>query len=183
MPGDFCDLINAYCAGVNAWVDIAIRQRKLPVEFMLLDILPSRGKIRDSLGWGKMMAWTLAANWQSELYRRMLLEKLGPDKVAELEIDIDQEWGVVLDLGLAMGGRKISEAFRPYTRPGLEEGVGSNNWVLHGSRTVTGKPLLANDMHLELTTPGIWFENHLKGGELGRDRRELPGGSYGDRRP
>jgi penicillin amidase len=39
--------------------------------------------------------------------------------------------------------------------------MGSNNWVLAGSRTASGKPILANDMHLPLTAPAIWYENHL----------------------
>ena len=174
-PGYFCDLLNAYCNGVNAWLDQAISSKKLPVEFVLLGYTPEPWSVKDSLGWGKMMAWILASNWQSELYRRLLLDQLGREKVEELEIDIDKEWAVVLDLGLAMGGSKIGESLRPYIAPGLEEGVGSNNWVLHGSRTSTGKPLLANDMHLELTTPAIWFENHLVGGEFDVTGVSLPG--------
>jgi penicillin amidase len=49
--------------------------------------------------------------------------------------------------------------------PGLNlpggPGSGSNNWVVGGQRTASGAPLLANDMHLSLTAPAIWFENHL----------------------
>lgn len=174
-PGYFCDLLNVYCEGVNAGLESAIEHRKLPLECMLLGYTPERWRVSDIFCWEKIMAWTLAANWQSELYRRLLLEQLGPEKVAELEIDIDREWGVVLDMGLATGGAKIAEVLRPYSEPGLEAGVGSNNWVLDGSRTVTGKPLLANDMHLELTNPGIWFENHLVGGELDLTGISLPG--------
>jgi penicillin amidase len=46
--------------------------------------------------------------------------------------------------------------------PGLVEGKGSNNWVISGERTTSGKPLLANDPHLGLGTPAIWFYAHLK---------------------
>ncbi len=173
--GYFCDLINAYCAGVNTWMEMASEHRKLPVEFVLLGYSPQPWQVKDTLAWGKLMSWTLAANWQTELYRRLLNEKLGPEKVADLEIDIDRAWSVVLDLGLEMTGGKPVDSAHPYTGPRVGEGVGSNNWVLHGSRTVTGKPLLANDMHLELTTPAIWYENHLVGGELDVTGISLPG--------
>ena len=43
----------------------------------------------------------------------------------------------------------------------IRHGLGSNNWVVSGGYTATGKPLLANDMHLELTLPPIWYEVHL----------------------
>ncbi len=175
ISGVYRDLISAYCAGINAWLEVAIERRKLPVEFMLLRYAPEPWQIKDTLAWGKLMAWTLAANWQTELYRRLLVEKIGLEKVAELEIASDQAWAVVLDLGLEMGGAKFTDATHPYAGPNVGEGVGSNNWVLHGRRTLTGKPLLANDMHLELTTPAIWYENHIIGGELDVTGVSLPG--------
>jgi penicillin G amidase len=175
VPTGFCDLVNAYCSGVNEWMGRAIDRHKLPVEFMLLGYEPEPWAVKDSLGWGKMLSWTLAVNWQSELYRRLLLERLGPEKTAELEIDIDKAWAVVLDLGMELAGNKTADSAHLYAGPRAGEGVGSNNWVLHGSRTVSGKPLLANDMHLELTTPGIWFENHLVGGGMDVTGVSLPG--------
>ena len=50
-----------------------------------------------------------------------------------------------------------AEAARPFTGPSPYEGLGSNNWVVAGSRTTTGRPLLANDMHLLLSIPAIWY--------------------------
>jgi penicillin amidase len=47
------------------------------------------------------------------------------------------------------------------TRRGIRHGLGSNNWVVSGAHTATGKPLLANDTHLELSIPPIWYEVHL----------------------
>lgn len=174
-PDVMRELLDSYCQGINAWIDTAIQKNKLPIEFTLLGYKPESWRMEDTSAWGKMMSWTLEANWQSELYRKLLLEKLGAKKVSELEIDIDKEWAVILDAGLAMGAGKSSDATRPYGRARVGEGVGSNNWVLHGSRTHTGSPLLANDMHLELTTPGIWFENHLVSDELNVTGVSLPG--------
>ncbi len=169
------DLLQAYCNGINAWIEMAIDKHKLPLEFVLLGYTPEPWQMADSFGWGKMMSWTLATNWQSELYRRMLLERIGPEKLADLEIDIDRAWSVILDLGQAMSTGKTAASMHRFTGPNVGEGVGSNSWVLQGKKTTTGKPLLANDMHLELTTPSIWFENHLVGGELDVTGVSLPG--------
>lgn len=55
---------------------------------------------------------------------------------------------------------------RPFSGPSPYDGVGSNNWVVHGQRTASGFPLLANDMHLLLGIPSVWYENHLHCPEL-----------------
>jgi len=175
MSGPLRDLLEGYCAGANAWIEIAKSRRKLPVEFMLLGYQPEPWQIPDILGWGKLMCWTLACNWQSEFMRAEILKRLGPEKTSELEIDVDKAWAVILDLGQAMAGKAAADATRQVTGPRVGEGVGSNNWVVHGSRTTTGMPLLANDMHLELTTPSVWFENHLSGGELDVTGVAMPG--------
>jgi penicillin amidase len=57
-------------------------------------------------------------------------------------------------------------AAQRFTGPVAGQGLGSNNWVIAGSRTTSGKPLLANDMHLAMSIPSIWYENHLVGGDL-----------------
>jgi penicillin amidase len=174
LSGNLLRLLNAYCAGVNAWIT-AVGRGKLPVEFVLLGYAPEPWRIEDTLGWGKIMSWNLASNWQSEFYRGEIIRRLGPEKAAELEIDIDTAWAVILDLGRRLGGGGPADAARPFAGPRVGDGVGSNNWVVHGTRTDTGTPLLANDMHLELTAPCIWFENHLAGGELDVTGVSLPG--------
>ena len=168
-------LLEAYCAGVNAWIKMAKERNKLSLEFKLLGYQPEPWQVAHTLGWGKLMSWTLAANWQSEFYRKMIIQRLGGKKTAELEIDIDQAWAVILDLGQAIAAGRTADATRGFTGPHAGEGVGSNNWVVNGSRSTTGKPLLANDMHLELTTPGVWYENHLVGGELDVTGVTMPG--------
>ncbi len=166
MPAHIRSLIKAYCTGVNAWIETAAARRKLPVEFLLLGYTPEAWQPADTTSWGKLMSWTLAANWESEFMRQQITERLGAEKAAELEIGAEKAWAVILDAGQALAGEAALDATRAFTGPHAGEGVGSNNWVIHGSRTVTGKPLLANDMHLDLSAPAIWFENHLVGGEL-----------------
>ncbi len=175
VSGNLSTLLGAYCDGVNASIDSTIQHRKLPIEFMLLGYQPEHWQVADILGWDKLMCWTLAGNWQSEFYRGELIRRLGAEEVAQMEIDIDQAWAVILDAGQILAGGKVADATRRMTGPHAGDGLGSNNWVVHGSRTKTGKPLLANDMHLELTSPGIWFENHLHGGELDVTGVVMPG--------
>jgi penicillin amidase len=98
--------------------------------------------------------------------RQKITQRLGSEKTTELEIGAEKAWAVILDAGQALARENPVDTTRAFTGPHAGEGVGSNNWVVHGSRTVTGKPLLANDMHLGLSAPPIWFENHLVGGEL-----------------
>jgi len=70
--------------------------------------------------------------------------------------------------------RRAAES-RSFTGPGAQDGLGSNNWVLSGKRTTTAMPFLANDMHLGMTVPSIWFENHLIAGEMNVSGVSLPG--------
>jgi penicillin amidase len=175
VSGELRILLEAYCAGVNAWIDFARTHGKLPLEFMLLRYTPEPWQVADTLGWGKLMCWTLAANWQAELYRSQILQRLGAEKMEEMEINIDQAWAVILDLGNALAGGKSVDTSQPYSGLHAGMGVGSNNWAVSGSRSVTGKPILANDMHLELTTPGIWYENHLVGGKFDVTGVTMPG--------
>ncbi len=173
--GETHTLVDAYCAGANTWIEHAIRSHKLPLEFLLLGYRPEPWQRVDIHSWAKLMCWTLAANWQSEFYRGEIVRCLGAEKVSSLEIDIEHAWAVILDLGSGLAGEKIADATRSITGPRAGEGVGSNNWVVHGSRTTTGMPLLANDMHLELSAPAIWFENHLIGGSLDVSGVTFPG--------
>lgn len=155
--------LDAYVAGVNAF----IARGKLPIEFTLLRYRPEPWTIVDSLAWAKVMAWTLSINWESEILRAQLIARLGPARAAELEggwlarwpTILPAEWRAYRAIGDAALAR--AEAARPLLGPAAQAGLGSNNWVIGGARTVSDKPLLANDMHLLMGIPCIWYENHL----------------------
>ena len=151
----------SYAAGVNAFH----KQRlgPLPPEFLILGIEPEPWDPVDSVAWGKMMAWDLGGNWRTELLRLRLSQKLTPLQISEFLPPYPGDAAAVLpDLGkiyaeLANSAQKLAEVI-----PGTDEtAVGSNNWVVAGQRSETGKPLLANDPHLGLTTPAIWYFAHL----------------------
>ncbi len=178
---DFLDdesrlLLESYAAGVNA----CIEREPLPLEFRLLHFKPDPWKPADSLAWIKMMCWTLCVNWETEILRARLIARLGAATAASLEPALPPEWVRVVPPGVdysCIGTSALQQAAeaRQFTGPTGSHGVGSNNWVLSGSRTDTGMPILANDMHLGMTAPAIWYENHLSGGGLHVTGLSFPG--------
>ena len=180
LPEPMRDLLEAYAAGVNA----CAAQGRLPVEFALLGYRPEPWEPADTLSWGKMMSWSLSVNWEAELLRQRLVDRLGPEREAELEPDslgrcptiIPTDSGAADAVNAAAAsalGR--AEAARTFAGPSALDGVGSDNWVVAGARSETGAPLLANDMHLGLDLPAIWYENHLVCGDLNLTGITFPG--------
>ncbi len=153
--------LDAYAAGVNAF--IADNLDNLPLEFRLLGYQPEPWRPADSTVWGKMMAWNLGGNWETELMRARLIELLGAEKAADLLPGYPQEGPFIippevkdysgllpLDLDRVMAVRRLLKMDG--------EGIGSNNWVVAGSRSSSGMPLLANDPHLGMQMPSVWYE-------------------------
>ena len=168
LTGEFKQYMQVYCDGVNA----SIAQNRLPVEFTLLGYRPDAWQIADSMSYNKLMSWTLSANWESEVVRARLISRLGDKKVTELELDANDASGLVMDAG---GRNALPGEARSFTGPGPLDGVGSNNWVIAGQRSLSGHPILPNDMHLVLYAPAIWYENHISGGDLDINGISLPG--------
>jgi penicillin amidase len=170
------ELLLAYASGVNAYVD----RGKLPLEFKLLRYSPERWQIADSLAWIKFMDWTLSVNWEAEILRAQLVAQLGPERAALLDGPYPPQNPTTLPEGVdwshvGSGALLRADAARPYTGPPTEAGLGSNNWVVDGSRTASGAPLLANDPHLSLNLPSIWYENHLCGADYDVVGLSMPG--------
>lgn len=138
--------------GCAAWI---ARMPAPPVEYSLLDMSPSL-PTDDAGAWASAfvyLAWGLSGNWDKELLRAAIAERLGPDAVRALLPPLPAD-PVSVPAG-ALGGLLLDELPRP-------RGQGSNDWVVAGSRTTTGKPLLANDPHLLAVQPGAWIEMHLR---------------------
>ncbi|MDP9330190.1 MAG: penicillin acylase family protein [Actinomycetota bacterium] len=140
--------------GVFAWVEA---MPAAPVEYMLLDLKP---ELPDDEGsWAaafSFLAWSLSGNWDVELIRTWIRERAGDDAVAMLlpPLPSDPPEVVAGSIDAALLDAILDAAPRP-------KGQGSNNWVVAGSRTSTGKPFLANDPHLLALQPGAWLECHL----------------------
>lgn len=168
--------VEAYTRGVTAW--IARCGRRLPLEFLLLRFRPQPWEPADVLVFAKVMALNLCENWTTELLRARMVSLLGgaadrfePDYPDEhpLIIPADARYGPALGAAALRGAAAVAE----FTADA--PGQGSNNWVAGGPHTASGKPLLANDPHLGLQMPSLWYENHLVGGEYEVTGASLPG--------
>ena len=174
-------LLEAYAAGVNAFL---ATDPVLPVEFLITGARPEPWSPIDSAAWIKMMAWDLSGNWRSELLRMHLAKTLPLPRIHEFVAPYPGEPPPqIADLKtlyapLEREGVQLAEdaerllALAPGAEPGA---LGSNNWVVAGSHSVTGKPLLANDPHLGLTAPPVWYFAHLSAPGVNVIGATLPG--------
>lgn len=157
--------LEAYAKGVNAY--LATRKSPLPPEFLLTRAAaPEPWHPVDSIGWQTMMAWDLGANWSQEILRMRLSQRLPLDRINEFlppypgdpvteTLDYTKLYG---DMTTVAGALAKVAAIAP---PSLVEGMGSNNWAVSGPLSSSGKPLLANDPHLGLSAPALWYFAHL----------------------
>ena len=153
------DALDAYAQGVNAFLD---SDPMLPVEFQVLRVKPAPWKPADTVGWLLMMSWDLSGNWRSEAARMRLLPQLGPERLAQLMPAYPGDTATPLpDFTALYAGLEGTAGALLALSPGTEDAVGSNNWAVAGSQSAGGKPLLANDPHLGLQVPALWYLAHL----------------------
>ncbi|TMU88391.1 penicillin acylase family protein [Bacillus sp. BHET2] len=158
-PDEAKELLEWYADGVNAYMKEAGDNGKLPFEFTLLGYKPEKWTPVDSLTIGKYMAFDLGGHWQGQAFRYWALENLPEEKAYDLFPTYPEEAPTILaDVGKLHVdlSKSFEEAFIP------PEFNGSNNWVVSGDKTASGKPLLADDPHLALGTPSIWYQMHLE---------------------
>jgi penicillin amidase len=159
-------ILNAYTRGVNAF--ISSHRNNLPIEFTLLRLNPTPWQPTDTIQWSKMMGWNLGGNWETEIVRARLVAKLGPERAAKLEAGYDPTHPLIIPPGVAYEGANL-DMLEQYTALKQLSGFGllggSNNWVVDGTMTTTGAPILCNDPHLGQAAPSIWFECHLVAGD------------------
>lgn len=171
-------VLDSYAAGINAY--ITSHGGRLPVEFQALSHTPKPWTPLDTLVWGKVMASTLSWNHVLETLRADLLTKLGQPAAQQLM----PPYAYGLPINVPDGIQEYN--WSPEAGTPLPDDVaellnrhhisqGSNNWVLDGSRTASGKPLLANDTHLGLGMPSSWYENGLHGGRFDTVGFTFPG--------
>ncbi len=160
-----------YAKGVNAFMDS--HQNRLPIEFLLLGFKPEPWTPVDSLAWGKLMCLSLGGNWETELLRARLIARLGAEKTRDLLPPYSDAGPFIIPPET----RSYADLGDPIL-PDLAQqvpGIGSNNWVVDGSKTASGKPLLANDPHLDIQLPSIWYEMGLHGGDFDVVGATFPG--------
>ena len=174
LPPNTQKALEAYAEGVQA--GFASSQWRAP-EFVILGINPAKTMkpwtAVDSVGWALMMALDLGGNWGNEFARLMALQTLNTEDLWKLlppypgeargtHVDIAalyKSLGVYAPEKTAQAQAEATQQLLASTTLdiGVLEGKGSNNWVLPGSNTKSGSPLLANDPHLGLSAPAVWY--------------------------
>jgi penicillin amidase len=164
--------VEAYAAGVNAF--IADPPGPLPIEFQVLRYEPEPWRPADSLVWGRLMALQLSGNWSSEALRLRLAERLTPEQIAFLWRPYPENGPIAIgdlaaaqDLQPALPGEVLPWQWAPKDA--------SNSWVVAGSQTASGSPILANDIHLALNQPGQWYLARIETPDLTLAGATAPG--------
>ena len=188
----------AYARGVNAFIES--RGSSLPIEFRILGYRPKPWQPEDSIVIANQMVKDLNYYpFGDALAREKILAKLGPELTADLYVnrswhdrpptvmkedlndqedqgdsdDDDDDSGP--DTSVTQQRGTAAEIWAQHSPEAVN---GSNDWVVSGAHTVTGKPLLSNDMHLGQQMPNLWYEAHLKSGNLDVAGVTLPGMPY-----
>jgi penicillin G amidase len=184
----------AYSRGVNAYINS--HRNRLPLEFRILRYSPKQWSFQDSLAIAYQMVQTLSISPKAALVREKVLAKLGPELTADLYVNtswrdhpptmpmrqVNTAPGVQPErISGAVASEEVPELLRPWLEDFMRDQpapMGSNNWVVSGAHTSTGKPLLSNDMHLGHQIPNLWYEAHLHAGDFDVTGVTLPGDPY-----
>ncbi len=147
--------LQAYADGVNAYLDS--HADAAPVEFLLTGAEPEHWAPADSLVWGKLMAWDLSRNHAQEIARARLAKALPADEASWLMPRLAENSPITIEPEAHPGHAALDDPERMLASliP-LAHGA-SNQWEVAGARTTTGKPILANDPHLEIEAPVLWY--------------------------
>ncbi|MFC7134476.1 MULTISPECIES: penicillin acylase family protein [Salinibaculum] len=158
--------LSAYSSGVNHYVET----RPLPLEFELNGYEPARWTPVDTLLVGQQISWGLSGSF-ADLRREAIAQEL-PRALSLYPAALDHDeaiirgdrpghdWEPPADSNASV--QAVYESVREFD---TEAGLGSNNWVVSGEYTASGEPILANDPHLTLTAPPVWYEMRLESPE------------------
>ncbi len=188
--------MSAYAWGVNSYI-AGIMPERLPPEFGSMDYQPGPWTPQDSLAIEKAMAWELCGSFD-DLYLATLVEKLGQETVDELfPVDRYKEIPIIPPRAAVAAGagtaeplessnREHASIHEAYTRMagmashqfrilGGGNSFGSNNWVIDGTKSASGKPILASDPHFGFHLPSIWYAAHIVAEDLDVIGVTMPG--------
>ncbi len=206
-------IFDSFARGVNASIQKALDENKVPVEFLIMGFRPQPIWTARTL-LTRMPGWTLSRNASSEVQRALDVKAMGIAKVLELKpTDPEKAFTVPEGLDLAdiedaiLAVSRDANSLRwnlspqkPATSAAIigaggpaasfvtpnpwlpEPDLGSNNWVIGGSKSVTGKPIIANDPHREVVNPALRYVVHLNApgwNVIGATEPGLPGISIG----
>ncbi len=164
--------LDAYAAGVNAYL---AQGATLPPEYALLRTVPEQWQPADSLVWGKYMALLLSGNYRRELAHARIATHVTQEQLGQLFPDYPVDAPVTLAaLFRALPLDRIIASLPDAVGPNFA----SNNWVVDGKHSLSGKPILANDPHLGFATPDIWYLARIDTPTLHLAGATSPGAPY-----
>lgn len=176
-------MVEAYTAGVNAWID-RLGPASFPLEYKILDYAPEPWTPLKTALLLKYMSWTLTGS-NNEAAMTRTRAALGDSAMAALfpfyppfmdpVIPPDHPWRFEPLPIPSPPGPQPAATLQPAVPASPDPRNGSNNWAVDGSKTRSGHPLLANDPHLNLTLPSIWYEIQLHSPTVNVYGVSLPG--------
>ncbi|RFZ81101.1 penicillin acylase family protein [Mucilaginibacter terrenus] len=176
-------VITAYTDGINAYVH-SLSPKNYPIEYKLLDYKPEDWKPINCAFLLKLMSETLAGG-TNELAMTNVLNKFGAKITNDLFPDYPMHESPIIPVGTKWDFKplpvpQVPPTFKAQMLAGMRvkekvEGIGSNNWAISGSKTASGYPILANDPHLNLTFPSIWYQMQLSAPGINVYGATLPG--------
>lgn len=177
------EMILAYTQGINDYIH-SLKPANYPLEYKLLDFKPEDWTPIKCALLLKQMSATLAMG-SDEFYMTNILNKYGAKTTAELFPDYPFLEDPIIPIGTKWDFTPLKLPEAPKVGADiiagniktkqLEEGIGSNNWAVNGSKTKSGFPILANDPHLDLSLPSIWYQIQLHAPGLNAYGVSLPG--------
>lgn len=171
-------ILEAYARGVNLYIKNS--KGNYPVEFYILGYQPDNWKPVNSIEMIRMMGWELNISWWVDFTFTELVQKLGEDKIKEILPEYPENAPTIIPPELKKYS-KISDNFIQTDKRFRDfmgwtgTHIGSNNWIVDGKKSVTGKPIIANDTHLGFSAPGKWYAAVVNGGEWKASGFTLPG--------
>jgi penicillin amidase len=162
-------IFESFCNGINYRIDEI--KNDAPIEFKILGIDPPYWDPSIVAGYARMMAHEMQGAWEPEIVYGAVASYFGEDKLADLIPGYNKDKPTISQNSLKrlkpVFDEIITQEFTIRDLFGKHNAdIGSNNWVVSGKLTASGKPLLANDPHLAYSQPPRWFEIHLKGGRF-----------------
>ncbi len=192
--------LESYTKGVNAYI-ATLDDKTLPPEFKILGFKLAQWQATDTIVVGKVLADGLSSTWRNDLLRAAMQKALSPEKFADVTQTVtpfdvilfgkdtaqiknqkskikDQKSKITvseIDLRMAENDAKVRQSSLEKVGLYAEELAASNNWVISGKRTADGKPILANDPHLQASAPNIWYLVHLSAPNIRVSGVTMPG--------
>lgn len=162
-------LIEHYSSGINYFIET----QNLPIEFKILNYSPEKWSAKDSLSILKIMEDILCGSG-SELYNYKIISAIGFERARKLIYGNYSTSIIKEDEYEGLKGKILGDEFISK----IEEGIGSNSWVVSGRITDTGFPYLANDPHLELIFPSYFYQVYAETPDLELCGNTLPGAPF-----